>query len=66
MPYMLKGLSGWIRTTRLPHTQRLPEELREEFINELADRYIKKYPLDRDGLVHIAMVRLEVEAEKIG
>lgn len=59
-----EGLSSWIRTTWLPYTQRLPEELQEEFIGELADRYIEKYPLDKDGLVHVAMVRLEVEAEK--
>ncbi|MFC1923888.1 methyltransferase domain-containing protein [Chloroflexota bacterium] len=59
-----EGLSSWIRTTWLPYTQRLPQELQEEFINELAGRYIEKYPLDMDGLVHVAMVRLEVEAEK--
>lgn len=58
-----EGLLGWIRTTWLPYIQRLPEELQEEFINELTDRYIEKCPLDKDGLVHIAMVRLEVEAE---
>lgn len=59
-----KGLSGWIRTTWMPYTQRLPEELQEEFISELADRYIDKYPVDKDGFVHIAMIRLEVEFEK--
>jgi len=59
-----EGLSGWVRTTWLPYTQRLPEELQEDFIEELATRYIDRYPLDEDGLVHIAMVRLEVEAEK--
>ncbi|MFH1441986.1 MAG: methyltransferase domain-containing protein [Candidatus Omnitrophota bacterium] len=60
-----EGLLGWIRTTWLPYIQRLPEELWEEFINELADRYIEKHPLDKDGFVHIAMIRLEVEAENI-
>lgn len=59
-----EGLLGWIRTTWLPYIQRLPEELQEKFINELADRYIEKYPLDKAGFVHIAMMRLEVEAEK--
>jgi len=59
-----EGLSSWIRTTWLPYTQRLPEELQEEFINEIADSYIKKYPLDKDAFVHVAVVRLEVEAER--
>lgn len=60
-----KGLKGWIRTTWLPYTQRLPEELRENFIDELATTYIKQHPLDTDGKVHVNMVRLEVEAQKI-
>ena len=38
------------------------QELQEEFINELATKYIEKYPLDNNGLVHLQMVRLEVEA----
>jgi len=57
------GLTAWIRTTFLPYTQRVPEELRSEFINEAAEEYIKRYPVDDGGLVHIKAVRLEVEAE---
>jgi trans-aconitate methyltransferase len=59
-----KGLSGWVRTTWLPYIQKTPEKLREEFINELTDRYIKSHPLDKDGFVHIKMMRLEIEVEK--
>ncbi len=58
------GLEGWIRTTWLPYTQRIPESDREAFISELADRYISKQPLDSDGIIKINMMRLEVEAEK--
>ncbi|MFB0563557.1 MAG: trans-aconitate 2-methyltransferase [Candidatus Lokiarchaeia archaeon] len=56
------GLVAWIRTTWLPYTQRVPEELREEFIEELVDKYIKINPLDSEGFVHVPMMRLEVEA----
>jgi len=58
------GLAGWIRTTWLPYTQRVPDHKREEFINQIVAAYIQKYPLDDDGKVHVNMVRLEVEATK--
>ncbi|MEW6607775.1 MAG: methyltransferase domain-containing protein [bacterium] len=60
-----KGLVAWIRTTWLPYIQRLPEELRNEFIGEIVDKYIKDYPPDNEGLIHLQMMRLEVEAEKL-
>ena len=58
-----KGLEGIIRNTWLPYTERLPEELRQEFVSEIADRHIERYPL-AEGLVNVKMARLEVEAEK--
>jgi trans-aconitate 2-methyltransferase len=54
-------LSAWIRTTWLPYIQRLPEGLREEFIDEIADKYIENHPVDNDGFIHVKMMRLEVE-----
>jgi trans-aconitate 2-methyltransferase len=57
------GLEGIIRNTWLPYLENLPEELRAQFISEIADRYIECHPL-QEGLVHVRMVRLEVEAEK--
>jgi trans-aconitate 2-methyltransferase len=60
-----KGLAGWIRTTWLPFTQRIPEELCEQFIDELVDGYVRRYPPDEKGLVHVNAIRLEVEAENI-
>ena len=59
-----EGLAGWIRTTWLPFTERVPLSLRESFINEVADRYIAAFPLDKKGTVHIKMVRLEAQATK--
>lgn len=59
-----KGLAGWIRTTWLPYTERLPTELRAPFIAEIVDTYLAAHPLDAEGNAHVAMVRLEVEARK--
>ncbi|MCW4006089.1 MAG: methyltransferase domain-containing protein [Candidatus Bathyarchaeota archaeon] len=59
-----EGLVGWIRTTWLPFTERVPASLQEQFINEVADRYIAAYPPDNKGKVHVNMVRLEVQAVK--
>jgi trans-aconitate 2-methyltransferase len=58
------GLAGWIRTTWLPYTGRLPTEVRDPFIAEIVDTYLEKHPLDAAGTAHVAMVRLEVEASK--
>ncbi|MBN2031398.1 methyltransferase domain-containing protein [bacterium] len=58
------GLAGWIRTTWLPYTERIPEDLRETFISEIVDTYLSLHPLDGDGFAHVNMIRLEVEAWK--
>lgn len=60
----VEGLKGWIRTTWLPYTGRLEESARDGFIDELAQRYLELVPLDAQGRAHVAMVRLEVEAQK--
>ncbi|MGH2413825.1 MAG: class I SAM-dependent methyltransferase [Microcystaceae cyanobacterium] len=59
-----EGLAGWIRTTGLPYTQRLPEAMREPFITELVERYLAGHPMTEERLTHVQMIRLEVEAEK--
>ncbi len=59
-----EGLAGWVRTTWMPYTQRLPEPLRETFVAEIVEEYLRRRPPDEDGSVHVAMVRLEVEADK--
>jgi trans-aconitate 2-methyltransferase len=56
------GLAGWIRTTWMPYTQRVPEELRDRFIRDVVDTYLARHPLDENGLSHVRMLRLEVEA----
>jgi trans-aconitate 2-methyltransferase len=59
-----EALTAWIRTTWLPYTQRLPELMQPAFIGDLVERYLDRHPADDDGTIHVAMVRLEVEAEK--
>ena len=59
------GFAAWLRTTWIPYVQRVPENLREEFIAAIAERYLAKHPLDADGRVHVKMVRLEIDAVKI-
>jgi trans-aconitate methyltransferase len=60
-----EGFATWLRTTWLPYTQRVPENLREEFISAVTARYLAKHPLDAAGRVHVRMVRLEIDAVKI-
>jgi trans-aconitate 2-methyltransferase len=59
-----EGLAGWIRTTWLPYTERLPIEKRDLFVKEIVDRHLKNHPVDADGTVRLGMMRLEVEAYK--
>jgi trans-aconitate 2-methyltransferase len=50
------------------HTGKMPvplPSLREEFIAAVTQRYLAKHPLTAGGKVHVRMVRLEIEAEKI-
>jgi trans-aconitate methyltransferase len=58
------GLEGWVRTTWLPYTQRVPAERRDEFVARLVDRYLERHPPDARGVIHVHMVRLEIEATK--
>ncbi|HTA95600.1 MAG TPA: methyltransferase domain-containing protein [Verrucomicrobiae bacterium] len=60
-----EGFATWLRTTWIPYVQRVPENLREEFIAAVTMRYIAKHPPDVDGKVHVKMVRLEIDAIKV-
>jgi len=57
-----QGLEGWLRTTWMPYWQRLPEDLQQPFLAEIVETYVRRHPLDAKGLVHVPMVRLQVEA----
>lgn len=59
-----EGLAGWLRTTWMPFLRCVPDESRGQFLDEVFDAYLKIRPVDSDGLAHLSMVRLEVEAAK--
>jgi len=59
-----EGLAGWVRTTWLPFTDKLPIELRPKFVELIVNRYLKEHPADAEGTVHVGMMRIEVEAYK--
>jgi trans-aconitate 2-methyltransferase len=56
---------GWLRTTWFPYTDRLPAELRDDFLDDVAVAYLGAYPPDDQGVIHVRMVRLEVEAASV-
>lgn len=58
------AFAGWLRTTWLPYTQRVPAERREAFLAQVLQAYLRGHPADAQGAVHVDMVRLEVEARK--
>jgi trans-aconitate 2-methyltransferase len=60
----IAGLTGWIRTTWMPLTKYVPEAQRDEFIAQFVKLYEANNPLDLQGLTHVSMVRLEVDANK--
>jgi hypothetical protein len=60
--YDKSGLAGWFRTTWIPYTHRVPQEWRENFIEEVLERYLQVNPTSPDGHTCVPMVRLEVEA----
>lgn len=60
----IAGLEGWIRTTWMPYTTRVPEYLREKFIGEVSTKYIRTVGEATNGEIRVNMVRIEVQAEK--
>lgn len=61
----VEKFTAWFRTTWLPYTQRVPENLREEFIAAATQRYLMKHPPDAGGKVRVRMVRLEIDAQRV-
>ena len=57
-----EGLAGYIWSTWLPFTERIPDKLKESFISDVVNPYLMIYPIDKDGFTHVYMMRLEVEA----
>ncbi len=60
-----EGLKGWLRTTWFPYTDRLPQELRNDFLTDIVENFAARHPADTNGNIHVHMVRLEVEARAL-
>ncbi len=60
-----ENFKGWLRTTWFPFTDRLPEALRETFLDEVSETYKIEHPADKSGAINVKMVRLEVEAHAV-
>jgi len=58
------AFEGWLRTTWLPYIRRVKEERQQEFLDQVVDVYLTANPASSDGVVHVQMIRLEVEAKK--
>ena len=59
-----EGLAGWLRTTWHPFLAQIPVAKQNQFLARWVEDYVKQYPVDEKGLVHVAMVRLEVFLRK--
>ncbi|HYE36456.1 methyltransferase domain-containing protein [Methylocaldum sp.] len=59
-----EAFTGWLRTAWHPYTSRIPAERRERFIEAVAESYLAENPSDAAGRIHVAMMRLQVEARK--
>ena len=59
------GFATWLRSTWIPYVQRVPENVREEFISAVTQRYVLKHPPDAENKIHVKMMRLEIGAEKL-
>jgi trans-aconitate 2-methyltransferase len=58
-----KGLSEWMSASIMhPYIKRIPQNMKEDFMNELIDSFIGTNPLDDKGHSHVRMIRLEIEA----
>jgi len=58
------GLAGWVRTTWMPYTDRLPAERRGAWIEEVVAAYAERMPPDEQGRLHVPSYRLELEARR--
>ncbi len=60
------GLAGWLRTAWMPYVHRVRPSERADFIRESVEAYVSRFGLDAEGVIHVEMVRLEVEAAREG
>jgi len=62
VPEIVGQASSLSMSGKMPDPQ---NNLREEFIAAVTQRYVAKHPPDAENKVHVRMVRLEIDAVKI-
>ena len=60
----VEGFEAWIRTAWLPYTSRIPRDQVDRFVSDVAQHYVDRHSVDRNGIVHVRMVRLEADLVK--
>lgn len=63
MEHARAGFAGWIRTTWMGYTQRVPDAERNTFIESFIDRYLAEHGGNADS-IRVTMTRLDVVATK--
>lgn len=60
----VEAFLGWLRTTSHSFSGLVPAAERDAYLCDVRDAYLDQHPPDKAGRVHVAMVRLQVEAHK--
>lgn len=60
-----EALAGWVRTTWMPFTSRVPENVRGEFITRIVDEFASEHPEGPDGALTVQMFALVVRAAAV-
>lgn len=60
----VKAFQGWLETTWFPFIECVPSDKRTAFMEAWLRAYCTICPLDDEGRVHVAMMRLQVELSK--
>ncbi len=53
-----------LRTLWMAYMYEAPVVLREQFLSETVEQYLKDYPPDKNGWIKVKMNRLEFQAQK--
>lgn len=59
------AFEGWIRMTWLQYINRIPKNMQDNFISDIAVAYLKSHPANENGMIRLKMLRLEAEAIKL-
>ncbi len=66
MPYEdAAALAGYVRTVWFPYLDRLPDQLRGPFVDEVVAAYLGAHPSDRHGRIWVDAVRIEAEGHLV-